>query len=345
MVQGRTPAADGFRMPAEWEPHVGCYLAWPCKPETWFGYYEQAKASYADVAKAIARFEPVTMLVPPRLAKEARDFLGPDIEILEMDLDDSWVRDNGPFFVTSPAGKEAIVHFGFNGWGGRFTPYDKDADVPRLLAKRLDLPYYRAPMVLEGGAISVDGQGTLLTTESCLLNPNRNRHMSREDVERTLGSYLGVRKVVWLPQGIHGSVVDGHVDAVAVFVRPRTVLAAAAREPSDPNCPIMAENRARLERATDARGRPLEVLELPLPRKRDLAGRRIAASYVNFYISNGGIVAPIFGDPQDEIALEALREAFPDREVIGVRGEFVAVGGGVIHCITQQRSAVPGHGR
>lgn len=337
MSGARTPADDGFRMPAEWEAHAGCYIAWPCKPETWFGHDGKVKASYAEVAKAIARFEPVTILAPPALAREARRFLGSGFEIVEMELDDSWIRDNGPSFVTSSGGGEAIVHFGFNGWGGRFTPCDRDAEVPRLLAKRLDLPYYRAPMVLEGGAISVDGQGTLLTTESCLLNPNRNRQMAREDIERTLGSYLGVRKVIWLPGGTHGSVVDGHVDGVAAFVRPGIVIAAVAPDPSDPNHPILRENRARLQGATDARGRSLEVLELPVPRKRELAGRRIAASYVNFFIANGGVVAPIFGDPADAEALAALREAFPDRDVVGIRGEYIGVGGGVIHCITQQR--------
>lgn len=339
MKKIRTPKEDGFAMPAEWERHDACYMAWPCRPETWFGYEKEAKASYAEVAKAIDRFEPVIMLTPPRLAQEARAFLGPSMELVEMELDDSWIRDNGPFFVRAAPDRLAIVHFGFNGWGERYPPYDKDAEAPAVLAKKLGLPYYRAPMVLEGGSISVDGQGTLLTTESCLLNPNRNPRLSREDIERILGSYLGARKVLWLRQGMHGSVVDGHIDGVAAFVRPRTVLAAMARDSSDPNHPALMENRERLEGMTDAKGRSLEILELPLPAGRPLGGHRVAATYVNFYIANGGVIAPIFGEPADAIALAALQDTFSDREVVGIRGEHIGVGGGVIHCITQQRPA------
>jgi agmatine deiminase len=324
-------------MPAEWERHAGCYIAWPCNPGTWHGHDEAVKAQYAEVANAIRRFEPVTMLTPPRLVSEARAFLEPDVEIVEMDLDDSWVRDNGPFFVTSRAGAEAAVHFGFNGWGGRFTPYERDAEVPALLAKRLGLPYYRAPMILEGGAISVDGEGTLLTTESCLLNPNRNPGRAQGDIEGILKAYLGARKVIWLPGGMHGSQVDGHIDGVAAFVRPGEVIAAMTRDPADPSHRILTENRARLANASDSKGRTLEVHEVPVPRTRALGDRRIASTYVNFYVANGGVVAPLFGDAADDLALARLEEAFPDREVVGIRAEHIAIGGGVIHCITQQR--------
>lgn len=323
-------------MPAEWEPHDRCYMAWPCNPQTWFGYDKEAKASYAEVAQAIARFEPVGMLTPPELLGEARAALGPGIDLVPMELDDSWVRDNGPFFVRSPEGEVAIVQFGFNGWGGRFTPYARDAQVPALLVKSLGLPLYRAPMIAEGGAICVDGEGTLLTTESCLLNPNRNGGRSRGEVEAVLRSYLGARRVLWLSQGMHGSVVDGHIDGIAAFIGPGKVLAAVARDPSDANHAILRENLERLGSMTDWKGRSLEVIQIPLPTRRQLAGLRVAATYINFYIANGGVVAPTFGDPADGEALAILANAFPDREVVGVRSEYIGIGGGVIHCITQQ---------
>ncbi|MGQ0797038.1 MAG: agmatine deiminase family protein [Methanobacteriota archaeon] len=339
MKKIRTPRDDGFAMPAEWERHDACYMAWPCKPETWFGYEKEAKASYAEVAKAIDRFEHVIMLVPPRQVHEARASLGPRIELVQIELDDSWIRDNGPIFVRSASGRLAVVHFAFNGWGERYMPYEKDAAVPAILANELGLPCYHAPMVLEGGSISVDGEGTLLTTESCLLNPNRNPRLSREGIEKLLVSYLGVRKVLWLRQGMAASVVDGHIDGIVAFVAPRTVVAAIARDPSDPNYPILKENRERLEGMTDAKGHSLEIMELPLPTRRMLGDHRVATTYVNFYLANGGVVAPIFGERSDAIALAALRDAFPDRDVVGIRGEYIGVGGGVIHCITQQRPA------
>lgn len=306
------------------------------------GYHEQVKASYAEVARAIARFEPVTMLTLPSLGREVKKFLGPEVEVLRMDMDDSWIRDNGPFFVKSPSGDLAIVHFGFNGWGERFKPYERDARVPELLAKRLGVRLYRAPMILEGGSICVDGEGTLLTTESCLLNPNRNHDLTREEIESILRSYLGIRKVLWLREGLYESQVDGHIDGIAAFVRPKTLVVAMTREPSDSNHPILKENRERLETMTDAKGRSFEIIELSLPTRRKLGRNRIAATYVNFYIANGGVAVPVFGDPADKAALGTLRDAFSDREVVGVRSEFIGLGGGFIHCITQQRpSAQP----
>jgi agmatine deiminase len=192
-------------------------------------------------------------------------------------------------------------------------------------------------MILEGGAISVDGEGTLLTTESCLLNPNRNPGRAQGDIEGILKAYLGARKVIWLPGGMHGSQVDGHIDGVAAFVRPGEVIAAMTRDPADPSHRILTENRARLANASDSKGRTLEVHEVPVPRTRALGDRRIASTYVNFYVANGGVVAPLFGDAADDLALARLEEAFPDREVVGIRAEHIAIGGGVIHCITQQR--------
>ncbi len=305
------------------------------------GYLKKVKTSYADVAKAINRFEPVTMLTPPSAVSEARAYLSPDIEIFEVDLDDSWVRDNGPIFVTSDSGEVALVDFDFNGWGNRFSPYDKDNALPAALAEALGIRHYKAPMVLEGGSFYVDGEGTLLTTESCLLNPNRNPHLSRKEIENTLADYLGISKVIWLARGLHGSVTDGHVDGVACFVRPGVIMAASTNDPSDVNYAALMDNLDRLQSATDAKDRPVEIIEIPLPNRREFEGKHICATYINFYAPNGGIVAPVLDDPNDEAALAVLRETFPDREVVGVNSVYIGLGGGSIHCITQQRPLGP----
>jgi agmatine deiminase len=331
-----TPVEDGFSMPAEWAPHAGCLVSWPCKEETWSGFAKQVKRAYSEVIGAISQFEPVFVLSDPSTIHEARQILTRETEVIELPLDDAWIRDNGPTFVSSDAGDLAIVQFGFNGWGERFPPYDRDAKVPELLADRIGLRRYVAPMVLEGGAICVDGEGTLLTTESCLLNPNRNPNHTRERIEEILGSYLGVRKVLWLRQGIHKSLIDGHIDGIAAFVGSSKVVLASTEDESDPNHAVMKDNRDRLETMTDARGHSIEIIDFPMPMLREIAGNRIAPCYTNFYIGTGGIVAPTFGDPNDKTALEILGGLFPDHEVVGVRSEFIGVGGGEVHCITQQ---------
>ena len=340
-----TPVEDGFSMPAEWAPHAGCLVSWPCKEETWCGFMKQAKRAYSEVIRAIGQFEPVFVISDPSTTPEARQILPKETGIVELPLDDAWVRDNGPTFVTSKSGDLAIVKFGFNGWGERFPPYDKDARVPELLADRMGLKSYVAPIVLEGGAICVDGEGTLLTTESCLLNTNRNPNHAREDIEEILRSYLGARKVLWLRQGIHKSMIDGHIDGIAAFVGPSKVVLASAEDESDPNHAIMKDNRNRLETMSDAKGRSIEIIDLPMPRLREVSGNRIAPCYTNFYICNGGVVAPTFGDPNDKTALEILEGLFSNREIVGVRCEYIGVGGGEIHCITQQIPGAPGDGK
>ncbi|MBN1678372.1 MAG: agmatine deiminase family protein [Candidatus Thermoplasmatota archaeon] len=327
---------NGFSMPPEWGPHAGCLVSWPCKEDTWCGYFGEAKKAYSDTVRAISQFEPVIVLSDPSTVKEAQERVGESAHILEVPLDDAWIRDNGPIFVTSQNEDTSIVHFGFNGWGGRFPPFDRDAKVPEVLSEMMGLRRYVAPMVLEGGAICVDGEGTLLTTESCLLNPNRNPGLSRKDIEDVLTSYLGVRKVLWLKQGIYKSMIDGHIDGVAAFVRPSTVVLASTDDEHDPNCEVMRTNKALLETMTDARGRSMEIVDFPMPRRRDVDGNRIAPCYTNFYVAKGGVVAPTFGDENDKVALDILRGLFPDYEVVGVRSEFIGVGGGEIHCITQQ---------
>ena len=303
---------------------------------------KQAKRAYSEVICAISQFEPVFVLSDPSTTHEAYQAFPKETPVIELPLDDAWIRDNGPTFVSSDSGNLAIVQFGFNGWGERFPPYDRDTRVPEVLADRTGLRRYVAPMVLEGGAICVDGEGTLLTTESCVLNPNRNPNYTRERIEEILGSFLGVRKVLWLRQGIHKSMIDGHIDGIAAFVGPSKVVLASTEDRSDPNHAIMRDNRDRLETMSDARGRSIEIIDFPMPKLREIAGSRIAPCYTNFYIANGGIIAPTFGEPTDRTALEILGSLFPDHEVVGVRSEYIGVGGGEIHCITQQIPRIPG---
>lgn len=337
----RTPANDGFRMPAEWEPHAGCFVSWPCKESTWQGHFKEVKNSYAEVISAINRFEPVTVLATPSTIGEARATVGRGVDIVEIELDDSWVRDNGPIFLKNDAGQVAMANFKFNAWGGKFPPFDKDDLVPVRLSERYNMRRYDAPMVLEGGSISIDGEGTLLTTRQCLLNPNRNPNMTQHQIEETLGCYLGIKKVIWLNKGIKGDLTDGHVDGIACFAGPRLVIASHTGNKSDPNYKALAENLSIMQSATDARGRSIEVIDLKQPPPMDFAGHRIAPDYPNHYIANGGVIVPTYGIPQDGVAIEALRSAYPCREIISVNGGFIEIGGGGVHCITQQRPHGP----
>ena len=321
-------------MPAEWAPHERTLMAWPCRRELWGGLLGAAKEQYAGVANAVAAFEPLTMVVQSAAdAAEAGAALTGEVEIIELPIDDSWLRDSGPMFVTGPGGERAGVHFGFNSWGEKFTPYDRDAAVGGLLVDYLGDHRYTAPFVLEGGSICVDGEGTLITTEECLLHPSRNPGMSREEIEQGLRDYLGVETVVWLAEGlVEDRDTDGHVDLIAAFTRPGEVLL-QSQPPGAPNGERMAENRERLRAAG------LEVVDFPPLAYTEVDGAEIAASYLNFYLCDGGVIVPVAGDAADEDALQRVAAAYPDREVVGVRGEVIAAGGGGPHCITQQ---VPG---
>jgi agmatine deiminase len=287
---------------------------------------------------AINRFDPVTVLSDPMTAREARGRLGPGARIVEVALDDSWARDNGPIFLRRDDRKLALVNFRFNGWGLK-QPYEKDDKLPAFVAERMMMRRYDAPMVLEGGSISVDGDGTLLTTEQCLLNANRNPTMSREGIEKELDRYLGISKVVWLPCGLEDDITDGHVDGVAGFVMPHVVLAAHTKDDSDPNYRNLEDDLARLESATDAKGRPLEVVRMVQPRPISVRGIPVTPSYVNLYFANGAVVFPNYGIPEDDVARETLSSVFPGREIVGVRCEYISIGGGDVHCITQQLPA------
>ena len=317
-------------MPPEWGPHQATIMEWPARRDLWGDLWERALSDYATVANSVAEFEPVLMVADPSVSSEARSRCGGRVDILEMPTDDSWARDNGPIFVTDASGRVAIVHFGFNGWGGKYAPWDKDADVPRRLAEHFGMRRYVAPMVLEGGSFFLDGDGTLLTTEQCLLHPNRNPSMTREEIERLLGEYLGVQALIWLGRGHPlDRDTDGHVDAIAQYVEPGRIL---HWTPADPQDAYHVEGQANLERlraSSDAKQRSIEVIEFD-------PGTPTSTAYANCYLVNGGLIVPADGEPTDEAALEQLAKAFPDREVVTVPGETLLAGGGGPHCITQQ---------
>lgn len=326
-------------MPAEWAPHARCWMAWPCRRELWRDRLEAVRAAYADVARAINRFEPVTMVARAEEAGAAAALCGPDVRIEALPLDDSWMRDIGPTFLCDTAGTVAGVSWRFNAWGGKYEDYDADAALGGRLIDALGMARYDAPFVLEGGAIHSDGEGTVLTTESVLLNPNRGMAASRAEAEALLRDWLGAEKVIWLPGGMAADETDGHVDNVACFTAPGRVLALAARDASDPNHARLAENLAVLAAARDALGRRLDVVHLAQRTLPDDMGNPGAASYINFYIANGGIVMPRFGTDDDAPAAEVLRRAFPGRQVVQVDARAIVRGGGGIHCITQQQPA------
>jgi agmatine deiminase len=357
-----TPASDGYRMPGEFEPHAGSWMAWPERPDTWRLGAKPAQATFAEVAEAIAVSEPVTMAVSDAQFEHCRSVLSPAVRVVEISADDAWMRDIGPTFVVNDAGLRRGVDWRFNAWGGLdgglYFPWDRDERVARKVLEIEGSRRYRAPIVLEGGSIHVDGEGTVLTTEECLLNPNRNPGLSREQIERALCAYLGADKVLWLGGGVLDDETDGHVDNLACFARPGVVLLTYMRGESDPQHEISRDALRRLEAATDARGRPLEVVRMPAPgplaiteeeaggvdavpgTKPRRPGERLAASYVNFHLGSTRIVFPLLDDRYDDEAAEVLRDCFPDREIVGVPAREILLGGGNIHCVTQQVPAV-----
>jgi len=357
-----TPAADGFRMPGEFEPHDGCWMAWPERPDNWRLGAKPAQEAYAAVAEAIAGSEPVTMAASDAQFENCRAMLPPEVRVVEISTDDAWLRDTGPTFVVDGEGRRRGVDWRFNAWGGTegglYFPWDRDDRVATKVLEIEGGDRYRAPIVLEGGAIHVDGEGTVLTTEECLLNPNRNPELSREQIERVLLDHLGVEKVIWLGAGVFEDETDGHVDNLACFARPGVVLLTWSDDPDDPQHRISRDARERLEAATDAQGRSLQVVPLPSPGPLHIAAEeaegvdaaegtiprrasdRLAASYVNFYLGNSRIVYPLLDPRQDEEAAAILHRSFPEREVVGVPAREILLGGGNVHCITQQVPAI-----
>jgi agmatine deiminase len=323
-----------MRMPAEWAPHERTIMCWPARRELYGPRFEAAKAEHAAVANAIAAHEPVTLAAHPSQVSEARAAVTGAVDVVEIPIDDAWARDSGPIFVLG-GGARAGVHFGFNAWGEKFHPHDQDAAFGERVLEHLGEDVLDATdFILEGGSIAVDGEGTLITTEQCLLNPKRNPSLDRSGIEARLREHLGAERVIWLGQGLIEDLdTDGHVDNICAFVAPGHVLLQTVAE-DDPNFANCAENARRL------RGAGLEVTELPiLPRLADVDEPTVVP-YVNYYVANGALIVPVTGADTDADALAHLERLYPGREAIPVSGATLAVGGGGVHCITQQVPAV-----
>ena len=342
-----SPAALGYRMPAEWEPHAATWLAWPHKSASWPGKLERIPPIWVEMVRALVVGETVNILVNESApAAEVRSCLKragvplQRVQLHDVPTDDAWIRDHGPMFVTGPAGALAIVDWKYNAWGGKYPPWDQDDHVPRAIAQRLAVEAYSPGIVMEGGSIDVDGRGTLLTTEACLLNPNRNPELGREEIEQHLCDYLGVRRVLWLGDGIAGDDTDGHVDDLTRFVAPGVVVTVLEDDPEEVNFAPLQENYRRLQALRDAGGRALRIVPLLMPEPIFYEDARLPASYANFYIGNAAVLVPIFGSPRDAGALATLRMLFPGRAVVGINAVDLVWGLGAFHCVTQQQPAV-----
>lgn len=352
------PALDGFRMPGEFEPHSGCFMIWPERTENWRLGAKPAQQAFVAVASAIHHFEPLTMGVSPAQWENARQLLPDTIRLIEISSNDAWVRDTGPTCVTNAKGEVRGIDWQFNAWGGLegglYFPWDKDAQVAEKLCNLLEIDIYKAPPILEGGSIHVDGEGCCIVTEECLLNHNRNPHLNRETIEQYLRDYLNVSVIIWIPRGVYMDETDGHVDNMLCIPLPGEVILHWTDDESDAQYARSVEAFEILTKAKDAQGRSLKIHKLHQPgplflteeesagvdhvtgSADRLAGSRLAGSYINHYLANGGVVVPTFGVKEDEAARHKLQAIYPEREVVGVPAREILLGGGNIHCITQQ---------
>jgi agmatine deiminase len=336
------------RLPAEWEPHEATWLAWPHQRSDWPGKFEPLPFLYAEIVRILSRGEEVWIFTPPGETKRVRDLLkraggwNDRVALIEAPVNRGWTRDYCPLVVKDPRGGRRAVKFRFNGWA-RYSNWKRDEAAGELAARRAGLELFRPrwnelPVVLEGGALDVNGRGTLLTTAGCLLGrvQQRNPGLEREQYEALLDGWLGARRVIWLNRGIAGDDTHGHVDGLARFTGPRTVAAACEPDPSDANYEPLRENLEILRGAVDQDGKPLRVVELPMPRPVYYAGQRLPASYANFYAANSAVLVPTFHDPADRIALNTLARLFPGRDVIGIHAVDLVLGLGTLHCATMQ---------
>lgn len=355
----RPPARDGYRWPAEWEEHAATWLSWPHNLETWPGRLPAVEDAFCEIVRVLCQRESVRINVCDEAMREhvqdklARAGIAAEqaIEFFEIPTDDAWVRDHGPILLGRDPAAEwdyeieahdlapALADFRFDAWGGKYPPWDRDDAVPRRIAERLGFRRYAADFVLEGGSIDGNGRGAILTTESCLLHPNRSadgRARTRGEIEQRLADWLGATRVLWLPGGIAGDDTDGHVDDVARFVTTNRIMACIEEDPDDENYAPLRENFDRLRDFRDATGRPFEIVPLPMPPPVVVDGARCPASYANFYLANGVALMPTFASETDDRALSILRECLPGREVVGIPSRDLVVGLGAVHCLTQQ---------
>ncbi|MBM3789923.1 MAG: agmatine deiminase family protein [Acidobacteria bacterium] len=347
-----TPRKLGYRAPAEWEPHAATWVSWPHKEESWPGRFDAIPAVFSRIVARLSRAEAVNINVnDAEMERQARDCLQAAEAALErvrtwiIPTNDAWCRDHGPTFLVrdSLEGRDlATVDWRFNAWGEKYPPYDLDDRVPSRIAEALGIPGFRPEIVMEGGSFDVNGAGSVLTTESCLLNPNRNPHLTRRQIEDYLREYLAVDQFLWLGDGIAGDDTDGHVDDLARFVDPRTIVTAVEDDAADDNYRALRDNLRRLEAMRDLDGNPYRIVTLPMPPALYYEGQRVPCSYANFYIANGTVLVPIFECAADAEALATLRGLFPDRSVVGIDCRDLVWGLGALHCVTQQQPASDG---
>ena len=338
LVQMPTPRALGFFLPAEFVAPCGDWLAWPDDDALWMGYLEPVREEVAALVQTIARFEPVHLLVAgDAVLADARRRVGNTVSFHPIPYSDAWVRDSGPIFLVNGQGEALLTDWEFNGWGNKYSSHP-DNDIPRAMARSLGCAVASAGIVLEGGSIEPDGQGTILTTRQCLLAKDRNPGLSQAQIEERLREYLGIRQVLWLNDGLQNDHTDGHIDTLARFIDPDRAVAATCEDRAHRDYAATRENLDLLKSSNGSGGRPLSVIELPLPRNAmEFDGYALPASYANYYVCNGAVIVPQYGDPNDAKALGILRPLFPDREIIGLSARALMTGGGAFHCITQHQ--------
>jgi len=338
-VNTAIPNNEGFFMPAEWHPHECCWMAWPRHQETWSAIgLDRARSAYTLVAKAIAQYEPVTMLVDPADLETVGNLKSLGINCIAHPLNDSWMRDTGPTFLLNQQQQLAGVDWIHNAWGGNYADCALDNQIAAAVIKQTNAKYFKAPLVMEGGSFHVDGEGTVLTSRECLLNTNRNPQLSQSEIEQYLYNYLGAQQIIWLNQGLVGDETDGHIDEIACFVAPGEVLCLITNDKDDVNYSRLQENLELLKLATDAKGRPLKIHTIEQPPATYLQNERLTLSYINFYHANQGIVMPAFGHASyDRSAFQLFNQLFPTYKISQIDALDVFAGGGGIHCITQQQ--------
>src|SRR3990170_5262241 len=342
-----TPRESGYSMPAEWEKHDAIWLAWPYDPQT-FPQVEKVEKAYIRIIEAIHESEDVNLFVKDEgMKQKAMKLLGKNgidpgkINFIIFDYADVWIRDYGTIFVTDKIKRKlAMVHWIFNAWGKKYQELMRDTGIPSMINQKMKLEYFNPGIVLEGGSIDVNGKGTLLTTEQCLLNKNRNPHLTREDIEVYLKEYLGVTHIIWLNNGIEGDDTDGHIDDIARFVNPTTILCTYEENRNDENYSILRENYEILLNAKDQNGDRLNIIKLPMPGFVGDEEGRLPVSYANFYIGNKVVLVPIFGHENDMKAMEIIQDQFPNRRVVGINCADLVYGLGTLHCISQQQPAL-----
>jgi len=346
----KLPAELGYSMPAEWELHEATWISWPHKEASWPGKFEPVPDIMGGIVRHLSESERVYINVNDEEMEQfvrsvlARHKVDPArIDIYRIPTNDAWVRDHGPIFVVRERGgkrERAILDWNYNAWGNKYPPYDLDEVVPTKIAEQWGCELFEPGVVMEGGSIDLNGAGTLLTSEQCLLNKNRNPHLSKPEIEKYLKDYLGVRHILWLGDGIIGDDTDGHIDDLTRFIDARTVITAIEEDPKDENHPILQDNLKRLQSMKDQDGNPLKIVTMPMPGRVDYEDQRLPASYANFYIANTKVLVPTYRHKNDARAIEVLQKCFPKREVVGVDCTDLIWGLGAIHCLTQQVPAL-----